>query len=289
MTSACRVGLASALGLSLSFLASNADTGAANRFGAGATIEASLTGGDALFGTLQIANVSVNVAGATMTLPSGRAVTLADALGAPLPGRTEPGFVGTGVSADVSPSLLGADGINILFDPAHNIVIGPLTQNDPGGAVNGRTIAVMGLEIVAVDDPRMDPFEALVGPLAVDLATVPLGALVEVSGWPGADGRFYATQIVSDVGTPAGGTVAVVALERARCRGGRLEARGAFSGTTGTVEVLNEAGQVLGTAAVDPLDGTFSVRANSAVCPGTIRARHVQSGAISNPFAVTLN
>ncbi|MGE3171711.1 MAG: hypothetical protein AB7O97_03735 [Planctomycetota bacterium] len=291
ISSAGRLGLASALGLSLSFLASNAvDTAApANRFGAGAEIEAALTGGDVLAGTLQIANVNVNVAGATMALPSGRAVSLADALGAPLPGRTQPGFVGTGVGAVVSPTLLGADGVDILFDPAHNVVIGPLTQNDPGGPFEGRTISVLGLEMVPAIDPRLDPFQALVGPLPVDLASIPLGALVEVLGWPGDDGRFYVTELVSEVGTPAGGVVNLVALERARCRGGRLEARGAFSGTNGTIEILNEAGQVLGAGAVDPLDGTFNIRANAAACPGTIRARHVQSGSISEPFAVALN
>ncbi|MGE3174062.1 MAG: hypothetical protein AB7O97_15655 [Planctomycetota bacterium] len=286
-----RLGLVSGLTLALSQLAFHSTPVAANqKFGAGAEIEAALTGGDVASGTLQIANVTVNVAGATMALPSGRPVSLADALGAPLPGRTAPGFVGTGVGAVVAPSLLGADGIDILFDPAHNVIIGPLTQNDPGGPFQGRTISVMGLELVPVVDPRMDPFQALVGPLPVDLATVPLGSLVEVLGWPGDDGRFYVTELGADVGVPAGGGVNLIAIERGQCRTdkGRLEVRGAYSGTGGTVEILNENGQVIATGAIDPLDGTFNVRSEGVLCPGTVRARHQPTGTMSDPFVLSL-
>jgi hypothetical protein len=254
-------------------------------------VEAALTGGDDVLGTIEIAGLSIDVNQAVMHTPSGLLLSIEDVLGPSLPGKDEPGLVGTGAMAHVFPTLFGAQGVDVLFDPAHNLLLGPLTRNDAGGTgPQGRQFEVMGMPVVVAVDPRLDPFQALVGgALPVDLATVPLGSLVEVGGYPGNDGQFYASMVITDAGTPlTGGAQYSIAIDRARCRRGDLSVRGLFSATTGNVEILDELGRVLVTVPVDPLDGTFAARSRSPECSATIVARHVETGTESDPFIVTV-
>jgi hypothetical protein len=72
----------------------------------------------------------------------------------PLPGRSQPGFVGGTIIAegkyDVRRKLFSADFIHV--EPSENVILGALTQNDPG---TPRQLAINGVPIVMLTDPRI--------------------------------------------------------------------------------------------------------------------------------------
>lgn len=73
---------------------------------------------------------------------------------APLPGRTEPGFVGGTVIAegvfDTDNNLMLADFLTV--EPAETVLLGALTQNAAG---TPRQLRINGVPIVMLTDPRM--------------------------------------------------------------------------------------------------------------------------------------
>lgn len=244
-------------------------------------LESPLAAANATTNTISTLGLDIDVSGVVMQTPGGIPLTLDDLAGAPLPGMLAPGYVGGTVFADVVLTATGVVATTVTVTMPETVLIGNVTQNDPGPGLEGRTFSIMGVEVRAAVDPRLDPFAAIVNSLPVDIASIPLGSIVAVEGYYGDDGLFYAQVLEAETGVVIGGPQ--VAIERARCNGTTLEARGAASDPIGTVEILDLAGNVLGSAPVDPADGTWRVRANA--CAPVIRARHLPSGAMSEPFA----
>jgi hypothetical protein len=75
-------------------------------------------------------------------------------LATPLPGRSQPGFIGGTIIAegkyDVSQKLFLADFIHV--EPSENVILGALTRNDAG---TPRQLAINGIPIEMLTDPRI--------------------------------------------------------------------------------------------------------------------------------------
>lgn len=249
-----------------------------------ADIEATLDGGNAATNSIQALGLNINLGLVTMRTPGGLAITAAGALGAPLPGRTQPGYVGGTVFATLDPTV-GPGGVNaqsVTLTVPETVLIGPVTDNSPGTNVAGRNISVLGVPVRAAVDARLDPFQAVIGAFPVDIASIPVGSTAAVEGYLGSDGFFYAQILDAEQGTPIGGVT--VAFGQSKCSGGSLEVRGTVSVFSGNIQLLDPAGVVIGTSPVSTLDGTWRIRARLATCPANVRARHVETGFVSAPF-----
>lgn len=246
-------------------------------------LEAPLAGASPSTNSVQSLGLDIDVSGVVIRTPGGLPLTLDDLIGAPLPGMLAPGYVGGTVFADLVQGPVGVVATTLTVTMPETVLIGDVTQNDPGTGLEGRTFSIMGVEVRAANDPRLDPFAAIVNGLPVDIGTIPTGTIAAVEGYFGDDGFFYAQVLEAEAGIVIGGPQ--VAIERARCRSGELEVRGAASVPTGTVEVLDPNDGVIAAGVVDPLDGTYSIRARGVICWPTIRVRHQPSGAVSEPFA----
>lgn len=281
-----RFGLLAGLGLAAvaALSASKTSLAVSGRQLLPAEVEATLDGGDAAANSLRFLGLNVNLGAVTMRTPGGLPITAAEALGAPLPGRLEPGFVGGTVFATLSPAV-GPTGVAaqaITLTVPETVLIGPVTNNAPGTGVAGRDISILGVPVRAAVDARLDPFQAIIGAFPVDVASIPLGSNAAVEGYLGADGIFYAQVLEADQGTPIGGVT--IAFGQSKCSGGSLEVRGTVSVFSGNIQLLDPAGTVIGTSPVSTLDGTWRIRARLATCPANVRARHVETGFVSAPF-----
>lgn len=249
-----------------------------------ADVEASLDGGNLATNSISVLGLNVTLGTVVMRTPGGLPVSLAQALGAPLPGRLQPGYVGGTVFATLNP-VVGPTGVAaqvVTLTVPETVLIGPVTTNAPGTGVAGRDLSILGVPVRAAVDPRLDPFQAVTGAFPVDVASIPLGSNAAVEGYMGSDGFFYAQLLDADQGTPVGGVTIVFGASK--CSGGSLDVRGTVSAFSGNIQLLDPAGAVIGTSAVSTLDGTWRVRARLAACPANVRARHVESGIVSDPL-----
>lgn len=249
-----------------------------------ADVEATLDGGDVAANSIRVLGLNVNLGTVTMRTPGGLPISVSQALGAPLPGRLEAGYLGGTVFATLNP-VVGPTGVAaqaITLAVPETVLIGPVTNNAPGTNVAGRDISILGVPVRAAVDPRLDPFQAVIGAFPVDIASVPVGSTAAVEGYFGADGFFYAQILDAEQGTPIGGVT--IAFGQSKCSGGSLEVRGTVSVFSGNIQLLDPAGNVIGSSVVSTLDGTWRVRARLAACPANVRARHVETGFVSDPF-----
>lgn len=247
-------------------------------------------------GQINVMGVVVQIVPDTQITSPKKALTLTQlANPAPLPGRTQPGFVGGTAIIEGQVNAAGTITADTLFvEPAENVFFGPVTtQNTAGGAFDlvGKTVSI-------ITDPRM-PTGAVLNQFgfAVDPRSVPLGDLTSAEGYNGVDGRLYAHTVETEGGTLIDSTPPEVSIQRAQCRNragaGRDEAevRGgviinpATPGGTVTIQTLNAAGRViqtLGSAAIAPDAefppfGTYRFRSSALtyrgdVCPTRIKA-----------------
>ncbi len=254
--------------------------------------------------TMVVMGMTVNVpAGAIITSPTATLTTAQLADTAPLPGRTQPGFVGGTaiINGTVDSSgLVTAD--DVFVEPSENVVLGVVTAN------TGSQISVNGIPVSLITDARMPakPVQDVNG-IAIILGSIPVGVGAGIEGYF-SNGTFYAFLIEADEGTPVNAQPQVVitrALGRERTpnnrRGDELEIRGtcttthAPAATTQSIRVFRIDGttQTLlgtGTATVDPAFpgiANFTFRTVTAptnnpvlgTCPTTVRVVNISTGA----------
>lgn len=263
--------------------------------------------------TLNGADLTLTVMGMTINVPAGVPITsssttltperLADPT--PLPGRTQPGFVGgtaivTG-TADEAGVITAAD---VFVEPAENVLTGVVTAS-----VNG-AIEINRVPISLDNDPRMPsfPLRNAFG-FAIDPATVTAGNAGSAEGYFAA-GVFHAFLVEVDGPTQVLDPNPQVSVLRAQCRertpntqrGDEVEVRGGVTTahvaptvTTQTIQVFrvdNGIATLLGTttATLDPLNPGFAewrFRATTppsadpvlGACPTLVRAVNVSPGA----------
>ncbi|HEX2257227.1 MAG TPA: hypothetical protein VHG92_11120 [Afifellaceae bacterium] len=220
-------------------------------------------------GSMSLMGIPINIpAGLTADTPTAQLTIEQLADPTPLPGRSQPGFIG-GTGAVTGNSEAGvATASTVFVEAAENVIVGEVTANTP---VNGScTLAVQGVEVVFSSDPRM-PFGGGFNEAGfeIDPCSIPVGGEASVEGYLGEDGRLYAFIVESDAGTVTeeGNQVSIT---RAECGGGRLEIRGSAT-QSGTVTVFNHETNVqLGATTVDTA-GQYRFRGNVGTCPSLAR------------------
>lgn len=256
-------------------------------------------------------SVSMTVMGMTVTVPVGTVVTSPSATltfaqlvdVAPLPNRTQAGFIG---GTAIINGNVAANGIitatDVFVEPAENVLLGVVTANNAGA------ISINNVPIVLINDARIPakPVQDVNG-IAIIPASVPVGTAASASGYF-ANGVFNAFLVEADQGTPVNAAPQVTitrALGRERTpnnrRGDEIDIRGscttlhAPTATTQTFSVYRIDGTVqtllgTGTGIVDPLIpgvATFSFRTTTAptsnailgVCPTTVKVVNTSAGA----------
>lgn|SRR5262245_26601883 len=251
-------------------------------------IEARLQSIDPAARTIRVLGQDIDVSTAAIHTLGGLPLTLAQCAGPSLPGSVNPGFVGGTVFVTCEFTVFGIVASDVVMTTPETVLIGEVTQNSPGAGPGGRAFRVLGVEVQPAVDSRLDPFEAIIGGLPVDVATIPLNSVVALEGYFGADGKFYAHVLEAEQGQPVGANNGVVVgIERMRCRAGQIDGRGTVSVASGTIQLLDQADNVVATTTV-LADGTWRIRTVLPSCPVTVRARHQPSGRTSAPFTPTL-
>lgn len=256
-------------------------------------------------------SVTMTVMGMNVTVPVGTVVTSPSATltfaqlvnVAPLPNRTQAGFIG---GTAIINGNVAANGIitatDVFVEPSENVVLGIVTANNNGA------ISINNVPIVLTNDARIPakPVQDVNG-IAIIPASVPVGTGASAEGYF-ANGVFNAFLVEAEQGTPVNAAPQVTitrALGRERTpnnrRGDELEIRGscttlhAPTATTQSISVYRIDGTVqtllgTGTAIVDPLIpgvATFTFRTTTAltnnailgVCPTTVKVVNTSAGA----------
>ncbi len=275
------------------------------------TIPASIEGSISAVSSNVDGSVSMTVMGMNVTVPVGTVVTTPSATltfaqlldVAPLPNRTQAGFIGG--TAIISGNV-AANGIitatDVFVEPSENVVLGIVTANTNGA------LFINNVRIVLLNDARIpaNPVQDVNG-IAIIPASIPVGTGASAEGYF-ANGVFNAFLVEAEQGTPVNAAPQVTitrALGRERTpnnrRGDEIEIRGscttlhAPTATTQSITVYRIDGTVqtllgTGTAIVDPLIpgvATFTFRTTTAptnnailgVCPSTVKVVNTSAGA----------
>ncbi len=231
---------------------------------------------------------SITVLGVVVDIPAGTSITTPTATlsmnqavnTTPLPGRTQPGFIG-GTAIIAGTSVASVNTADSLFmEPAENILGADVTSTPPDA------IAIAGVPMVPISDVRL-----LAGPVTndfgfeVDPATVPSGVDAVAEGYFSNDGSgafqyFALTASGGDILNPG---VTEVSVIRAQCRAGAtpadpIELRvlgGVHDPAGGTVTIRDWGPTTFGTvtavADVPPFGVyDFRVRTGFTVCPSSV-------------------
>jgi|GEM_PF-3729283 len=167
-------------------------------------------------------------------------------LGANLPGRNMPGFLG-GTAIIIGESVDGvATAHTVFIEPSENVLIGEVTANQEG------ILQILGTEVRLIDDWRMLADASTEAGFNVDLATTPNGSFAVAEGYLGSDGVFHAFHIEAD-GDIVGG-LPQTSITRAWCvPDQKLVARGASTTPTGRIDVYDdETNVLLGNVLIEP-------------------------------------
>lgn len=178
-----------------------------------------------------------------LTSPSGYVLSLAEVSNdaPPLPGRSQPGFVGGTVKgAGVIGGTIEHPELRItdtILEPAENVIFGIVTANDPQLVVNGDTI-------VPITDSRM-AFPGYTDAAGASLTTtqIPPGTLAAAEGYySSTDGALYVFSVELDFVADSGETgTESISIARAEYRPdkGELRVDGAASNPDYTVGIAN--------------------------------------------------
>lgn len=196
-----------------------------------------------VFGTDIVVQNGVPVATPTKILTNAE---LADPT--PLPGRTEPGFVGGTAIIDGVVIDGVATPLTVFVEPSENVLLGEVKANSP-------SLVVQGVTMVELDDARM-PSDGVHNTFGFPIvaSSIPVGTGVAAEGYF-AGGNFHHFLIEADAGTLVDPATPAVSVTRARCvPGGELRVDGgAYLPANATVRVENAlTGFVFGTATAVP-------------------------------------
>jgi hypothetical protein len=196
------------------------------------TIAALVPAGHAAHVTLLGQTVVVD-ATTTVTTPTAR-ITLAQLLDpAPLPGRTQPGWLEA--TAKVRGTVRGPSqpltATTLFVEPAENVVLGIVTGHIAG------TVNVNGVPVAPSSDPRLPsrpPTNTFGFPVV--LASVPVGSAIAVDGWF-AGGQMHAFAVETTPAAQLTSTTPQIAVTKAFARertpnqqkGDEVEVRGAVT------------------------------------------------------------
>jgi len=190
----------------------------------------------------------------------------------PLPGRSQPGFIGgTAIINGISSLAGGFTGADLFVEPAENVVLGIITAN------TACDIRIEGVPLKRLADARLPFGKAINGNgFEIDYCTSRVGGAAAVEGYFAGD-TLYVFAYESDDADPIS-TVGETSINLAKCGRGRMEVRGATTANTGEVTVSNNdtiPPTPLGTAGID-LDpvtnqGTYRFRQNVGACPSEAR------------------
>jgi len=194
---------------------------------------------------------------ALLTTPVGP-LTIAQLLDpTPLPGRTQPGFIGgvTNVNGVINPVTGVMTATDAVIEPSENVMLGAVTTT-------GVSLSVNGVPIVLENTPRL-PGTGLVNDIGfpINLVDVPLGAAANVLGYLSTDGsgtlQAYSAAITG-VRAAVPGFQAIITRNVGNAKALTLDTRGGITGlpATGAITVQIMSGtRVLGTATAvrDPL------------------------------------
>lgn len=223
---------------------------------------------------------------------------------APLPNRTEAGFIGgTAIvigTADFAGTITAED---VFVEPAENVILGVVTANGNG------TFAINNVPIVLLGDPRMPALPVRdVNGIEILQSSIPVGSGASTEGYF-ANGVFNAFLVEADEGTPVDTTPQITivradARERTpnNRRGDDLEIRGTVTMTHLPLDVSTQSvsifrvdgttqtllGTITATRSVDaPTVGDWRLRMTTpptndpvlGTAPTTVRAVNISPGA----------
>lgn len=237
-----------------------------------------------------VMGITVRVRPATVITTPTATLTLEQLLDTtPLPGRSEPGFVGGTAIVEGNTTASGIVIADTIFvEPAENVVIGIVTENASGA------LKVNGLAVTMLADARI-PAEPLRNDLGFEIAAeaVTVGTIVALEGYYSASSRALHSFILEATGTPALNPGLQVSILRAQGRAdrGELEVRGGVSGVPAgavvTVQIraprANGTSRLLGTVTATPdvlaNSQSYRFRAQGITpFPANIFARIVRAG-----------
>lgn len=245
-----------------------------------------------------VMGVIVNVpAGVPITTPTANLTEMAGAgnpfdllLGAPLPGRAVPGFLGgTAIVEGVTLPSGNMRATSVFVEPSENVLIGPITAatcTNVSCGGTGNSLSILRTRVVPIPDSRMrfriqNDFGFPVNLRGANL----VGAAASAEGYfvPPRSFRYFLLEIT---GAPLSNPgVTEVSIQRAQCRpdvdGIQLDVLGAtHTPAIGTVTISNGGttfgAQATVSAGVGSEFGayTFRLRDNPAfdACPETVTA-----------------
>jgi len=200
---------------------------------------------------------------------------------APMPGRSEPGFIG-GTAIINGSSTVGGDFVadDLFVEPAENVVLGIITAND------NCALSLQGVPLVMVADGRMPAGDAVnAAGFQVDYCQTPVGGAAAIEGYY-SGGALYVFAFESDDAPVLSGD-GVVTISRAQCSGNRLEVRGSTTAGSGQVTVSDaDEGSVFGTTGIvrDAVTGTgtYRFRQNVGACPSNVRVDNLDDGSFAS-------
>jgi len=219
---------------------------------------------------VEILGVSARIDGWTLIRTPTATITIADLLGAPLPGRSQAGFLGgqTVLVGVAQHGVVLAD--ELVVEPGEKLLAGPVTAAADG------TISILGWPAVLCADPRMPGRATNELGFEIELATVKVGTLGVAGGYRGEDGVFYAYELQADgdIVGPSNQT----SITRSRCTdGARLLVRGGSTDSDSTVTLFDDlTGKLLDEQGVVPRGdmpgfGSYRFDIEVSACPNRVR------------------
>lgn len=277
------------------------------QLGAGFEVEGpidSITGSGST-GTISAMGMTMRVTGTSvLTSPSGYVLTLDEASGAPLPGRSEQGFVGGTIkgggiihSLDEGTGAIDLEITSAILEPAENVVFGMVTDN------TGGVLHVNGVPFHPITDSRMlFPGYTDASGASLSPAEIPIGTVASGEGYYAGGALNIFTAELDFVADTSDGDAHTVSIARAEYRPDKneLRARGAasnagFEVTLAAVAPATLSGNVP-TVGVDPVDNSWSIDTEGVTLEGDnpeiVALLLDNNGAVaaeSDPFAVVVD
>lgn len=223
---------------------------------------------------IDVLGVRVTIDDKTIIETPSAQISRGDLLGAPLPGRSVPGFwFGTAiVLGEAHDDEIYAD--ILLIEPSESVLGGPSTEaHDLGGP------SILGVPIIILDDDRLPGIAMNELGFEIDPATIEVGVFTVAEGYMGDDGIFYA-HLVEGLGVIVG-PPDQTSITRARCsQSADIDVRGGSTSPEGTATLFDDdTGELLAQVPIEPhadLPGLGKYRFDLKLpeCPRRVRVEN---------------